>query len=161
MIRAAMTEIEPKRAVYGAQALDDTLAASVAQQRLSATLLALFAATTLGLAAMGLYGVLSQLVTARRREIGVRLALGARSAQIVASVAAQAAAVTGVGIVVGLGGSFALARFMTTLVFGITTRDPVTFLAVPLVLAAVAAAAALVPARRAASVDPMQALRED
>ena len=160
-IRAALLEIEPKRAVYAARMLTDTLSSSVSQQRLSAILLALFAVTTVLLAAMGLFGVLSQLVTARRREIGVRVALGARGAQIVASVAAQAAAVTGIGIGVGLVVALLLSQLMTTLVFGITTRDPVTFIAVPLVLAAVAAAAALVPARSAASVDPMQALRED
>jgi len=158
-IRAALLEIEPKRALYSVRALTETLSESVSQQRLTMVLLAAFAATAVLLAAMGLYGVLSQLVAARRREIGVRMALGARAAQIVASVAGQAAAVTGVGICVGLGGALALARFMTTLVFGIATHDPLTFIIVPSVLAAVATVAALVPARRAATTDPMEALR--
>ena len=133
----------------------------MSQQRLSAVLLALFASTTLGLAAMGLYGVLSQLVTARRREIGVRMALGARASQILASITAQAALVTSVGLALGIAASFALARFTTALVFGVTPHDATTFTIVPLVLAAVAAIAAIVPAQRAARVDPMRALRED
>ena len=130
-------------------------------QWLNTLLLALFALTALALAAMGLYGVLSQLVAARRREIGVRMALGARAGQILGSVVAQAATVTGAGIVTGLAGAFALTRFMTTMVFGIQTVDPLTFAVVPALLAVVALAAALIPARRAASVDPMRALRED
>jgi putative ABC transport system permease protein len=161
MIRAAMLEVEPKRAVYGAEPLIETLAASMAQQRLSAFLLALFASTTLVLAGMGLYGVLSQLVTTRRREIGVRMALGARASQILASIAVQAALVTSAGIAIGLAASLALARFMTALVFGVTPHDPMTFTLVPLVLAAAAAVATLVPAQRAARVDPMRMLREE
>jgi putative ABC transport system permease protein len=105
--------------------------------------------------------VLSQLVAGRRREIGVRMALGARAGQILGSVVAHAATVTGAGIVAGLAGAFVLTRFMTTLVFGIAAVDPLTFTVVPAVLAAVALAAALIPARRAASIDPMGALRED
>jgi putative ABC transport system permease protein len=160
-IRAAMLEIEPNRALYSVQRLEDTLAESLTQHRLSAILLALFAATAVLLAAVGLYGVLAQLVSSRRREIGVRMAIGARPAQIVRSVIAQAATMTGAGLVVGLAGALALAQFMTSLVFGISPRDPVTFALVPFVLAIVAGLAAFIPARRAASIDPMKALREE
>src|SRR5438874_7590584 len=121
----------------------------------------LFAATALLLAAMGLYGVLSQLVASRRREIGVRIALGARASQVLGGVVAQAATVTAMGIAAGVAGSLALTRIMSTLVFQIAPRDPVTFVAAPIVLAAVAMAAAVAPARRAAAVDPMEALRSD
>jgi len=143
------------------RALSETLSQSTTQQWLTTLLLTLFAATALALASMGLYGVMSQLVAVRRREIGVRMALGARAGQILRSVVAQAATVTGAGIVVGLAGAFALARFMTSLIFGIPPVDPLTFAVVPALLAAVALAAAFVPARRAAAVDPMRALRED
>lgn len=160
-IRAALAEIEPRRAVYAVGTLTDTLSASMSRQKLAALLLAFFAATTLLLAAMGLYGVLSQFVTSRRREIGVRLALGAPAGRILASVMGQAAAVICVGVAAGLSAAFVLARFMASLVFGVTTHDPATFAVVPLLLATVAALAALFPARRATSVDPMQALRQD
>jgi predicted permease len=159
-IREALKEIEPARAVYAEQSLKDLLAASLSPQRVNAILLALFATTALLLAAIGLYGVLSQLVAARRREIGVRMALGARPSRILSAVVAQAAALTGLGIAAGLGASLVLARFMTTLVFGVSVRDPLTFLLVPIVLALVAAISALVPARRAARVDPMDVLRD-
>jgi putative ABC transport system permease protein len=91
----------------------------------------------------------------------VRMALGATPATILSTIASQAAAVTGIGILAGIAGALALARWMATLVFGISTRDPITFGSVPLLLAFVAAIAAFVPARRAARVDPMVALRED
>jgi len=120
-----------------------------------------FAATALLLAAIGLYGVLSQFVAARRREIGVRVALGARTAHILSTIVWQAALVTAAGIAAGVAGALALARSMATLVFGVSTRDPLTFVAVPLVLAIVAAIATVVPARRAARVDPMLALRDE
>ena len=141
--------------------LSETLSESTTQQRLNTLLLSLFAATALALAAMGLYGVMSQLVAVRRREIGVRMALGARAGQILRSVVTQAAAVTGVGIAIGLAGALVLVRFMTSLLFDIPPADPLTFFAVSALLAAVALAAALIPARRAAGVDPMRALRED
>jgi predicted permease len=160
-IRAALAEIEPARAVYGVHALDEVFADAISERRLNTALLTLFAATTLLLAAMGLYGVLSQLVAARRREIGVRMALGARASQILGSVVGQAATVTGAGIAAGLAGAFVLARFMTTLVFGISARDPLTFALAPVVLSVVAGVAAFVPARRAATTDPMQVLRQD
>ena len=159
-IRAALLEIEPKRAMYAVRTLEETLSRTISQQRLNALLLALFAATALLLAGVGVYGVLSQLVAARVREIGVRMALGARAVQIVAPLVAQAGAMAAVGGAAGVAASLALARFMSALVFGISARDPLTFAAVVLVLPLVAAIAALVPARRAASIDPMQALRE-
>ncbi|HEY2908428.1 MAG TPA: ABC transporter permease [Vicinamibacterales bacterium] len=160
-IRAALREIEPKRALYSVRPLADTLTESISQQRLNTVLLVLFAGTALLLAAVGLYGVMSQFVSARQREIGVRMALGARPAQILSTIVGQAASVTAVGILVGIAGAFALARSMATLVFGVSTRDPITFTAVPLLLAIVAAAATVLPARRAARVDPMLALRDD
>jgi ABC-type antimicrobial peptide transport system permease subunit len=134
--------------------------ASLSQQRLNTILLALFAATALMLAALGLYGVLSQLVSARRREIGVRVALGARPVQILSAVVGQAATLTGLGVAAGLGAAFVLTRFMATLVFGISARDPLTFVLVPVVLVLVAALAAIIPARRAGRVDPMDVLRD-
>lgn len=160
-IRAALLEIEPARALYSVRPLTESLSKALTERRLSTILLALFAATTVLLAAIGLYGVLSQLVAARRREIGVRMALGARAVHVLASVGGQAAAVVAGGIVVGLAGAFALARFMTTVVFGISAHDPLTFVVVPLVLVVVAGTAALIPAARAAAIDPMHALRDE
>jgi putative ABC transport system permease protein len=159
-IREAVREIEPSRAVYAARPLEEFLADSIAQPRLNAILLSLFAWTTLLLAAMGLYGVLSQAVASRRREIGIRMALGARPARIVASVAAHAAVVTAAGLGVGIASAAALARLMAGFVFDLAPTDPLTFAAAPALLAIVAAVAAIVPARRAAAVDPMSALRD-
>ena len=161
VIRDAMRQIEPNRAIYAVQPLDATLARTLSQQRVSALLLASFAATALLLAALGLYGVTSHFVASRRRDIGVRLALGARASAIVSTVAGQVAATTIVGVAAGVAGALALARFMEGLVFGISTRDPWTFVAAPLALALAAALATAIPVRRAATLDPVAALRED
>jgi putative ABC transport system permease protein len=159
-IRDALREIEPARAMYDVQPLRDTLARTISQQRISAVLLALFAAMGLLLAALGLYGVSSQFVAARRRDIGVRMALGARAADIIAGVAGQAAAMTAIGTATGIVGALAVARVMEGLVFGISVRDPWTFALAPLVLAVVALLATAIPARCAAALDPIAALRE-
>src|SRR6185436_16700865 len=159
-IRDAVREIDPARAVYAARPLEEFLAESISQPRLNALMLSAFAWTTLLLASMGLYGVLSQVVAARRREIGLRIALGARRAQVLGSIAAQAGMVTAAGLAAGLGIAAAFAQVMRTLLFGITPRDPVIFAAATGVVALVAMAAAIVPARRALGVEPMAALRE-
>jgi len=158
-IRAALHEIEPARAVFAVRSLDELIADSTSQQRINTYLLVAFAVMALSLAAMGLYGVLSQVVAGRRREIAVRLALGAQPTRIVTSIVGHAAAVAGVGVVAGLAAAAIATRFMSSLVFDISTRDPITFILVPLVLAAVALTTALIPARRAATVEPMEVLR--
>ncbi len=160
-IRAALLQLEPKRAVYAVTPLGEVLAGSVSQQRANTILLSLFAAMALALSAVGLYGVMSQLVTVRQREFGVRLALGAQPAHVMSTVGRQAAWIAGSGIGVGLAAAFGAAHLMTAMLFGVAPRDPLTFTAVPLVLAVVAAAATLAPVRRASRVDPMQALRDD
>jgi putative ABC transport system permease protein len=159
-IRQALREIEPSRAMYSIRSLEEAISRSLAPQRMSTMLLASFAATALALASMGLYGVLAQLVAARRREIGVRLALGAEPKRIVRSIARQAVVMTLTGIAGGLLGAAAATRFMSSLVFDVPVLDPVTFVTVPLIFSAAATAAALVPARRASRIDPAEALRE-
>jgi putative ABC transport system permease protein len=159
-LRDALHEVEPRRSVYGITTLTETLSESISEPRLNTILLTMFAATTLLLASIGLHGMLAQFVSQRRREIGLRIALGAQPADVLAQVLWHGAMVVAAGIAAGLAGAFVLARFMSTLVFGISPRDPITFAFVPLVLALIAAIATLVPARRAVRVDPMDALRE-
>ena len=159
-IRAALREIEPQRAVYEAAALNDILSQSMSRPRLNAILLALFAGMTLMLAAVGLYGMLAQFVAARRREIGLRVALGAPRARLLAQLVGHGAAVIGVGVAAGMIASFSLARLLATLMFEVSSRDPLTFTAAPLVLGTVAVAATIVPAARALRIEPMEALRE-
>lgn len=160
-IRAGLREIEPARAMYAVRPLADLLAESTSQQRVNTILLTLFGAAALALASLGLYGVLSQLVAARQREIGVRLAVGARPADIMRLVLAHAGALTGAGAAIGLAAAFGGAQLMSGLVFGIAPRDPVTFVVAPLLLAIAAVAAAAIPATRAASTDPVHALRAE
>ena len=147
--------------MFSVQLLTEAMARTTSQQRVNVVLLSSFAGASLLLAWIGLYGVLSQFVTSRRREIGVRLALGARPAHILASISRQAAVVTVSGVAAGLCGALVLTRLMATLVFDISTRDPLTFAAGPLLLGVVAAAATLGPARRAVVTNPMVALREE
>jgi ABC-type antimicrobial peptide transport system permease subunit len=122
-------------------------------------LLGSFGALAVVLAAIGLYGVLAHTVAQRSREIGIRMALGARTQDVLVLVLRQGMTLVLIGIAVGLAGALALARLLSGLLFGITPTDPVTFTVVPLLLGAVALAACWLPARRATKVDPMEALR--
>src|SRR6185503_8297827 len=133
--------------------------ASVAAPRSSTTLLTLFAVLAMILAATGIYGVMSYSVARRTHEIGVRMALGARRFDVMKLVVRQGMILTLIGVVLGLGGAFALTRVMSTLLFGVTAKDPITFAAVAALLIAVAFIACFVPARRATKVDPLVALR--
>ena len=141
--------------------MQDRLDDSLARQRFSSTMLGAFAAFALLLAAVGLYGVLSYLVTQSTRDIGILLALGARRENILTLVVRQGMQLTLIGIFAGLLGATALTRVIASLLFGVTTTDAATFLAVPAVLAVVAFTATVIPAWRASKVDPMVALREE
>ena len=139
--------------------MKELMAESLAAQRFYMQLLALFAAVALLLAVIGIYGVTSYTVSQRTHEIGIRMALGARSGDVMKMVLGQGAKLALIGVAIGLIGSFALTRLMVTLLFGVGTRDPLTFVSVSLILVVVALAACLIPARKAAHTDPMIALR--
>jgi predicted permease len=147
--------------VYGIRTMQDRLYDSLVRQRFSSTMLGAFAAFALLLAAVGLYGVMSYLVTQSTHDIGVLMALGARPSNIVGLVVRQGMQLTFIGILAGLAGAATLTRLIASLLFGISATDFATFLAVPALLAAVAFAATAIPAWRATTVDPMVALREE
>jgi putative ABC transport system permease protein len=122
-------------------------------------LLTIFAGVALVLTVVGLYGVMSYSVAQRRNEIGIRLALGAQSRDVLLMIVKQGSLLIGLGLVIGLSGAFALTRLIASMLFGVTAKDPLTFAAVGALLAAVALLACYVPAWRATKVDPMEALR--
>ncbi len=153
--------VDPDVVVYEIRTMQERLHDSLARQRFASTMLGAFAVFALLLAAVGLYGVMSHLVTQSTHDIGVRVALGARPGNIIALVVRQGMQLAGIGIVVGLAAAFGLTRIMNSLLFGVSTTDALTFATVPALLAAVAFAATVIPAWRAARVDPMVALREE
>jgi predicted permease len=153
--------IDPGVVVYGIRTMKDRLNDSMARQRFSSTMLGAFASFALLLAAVGLYGVMTYLVTQSTRDIGILVALGARRENILALVVRQGMQLTLIGILAGLIGAAVLTRVMASLLFGISATDVGTFMAVPVLLAVVALAATVIPAWRATSVDPMVALREE
>jgi ABC-type antimicrobial peptide transport system permease subunit len=154
-------DVDPNVAVYGIRTMQDLLYKSLARQRFASTMLGAFAAFALLLAAVGIYGVMSYLVTQSTRDIGVRVALGARPGNILGLVVRQGMVLAAIGILAGLLGAAALTRVMASLLFGVRATDAATFGAVTVMLTAVAFAAAVVPARRATRVDPIVALREE
>jgi predicted permease len=158
-IRAVVRELDPDLPVYMVQTLEDAFRESLLRQRLTLTLLGLLAVLAVGLAATGLYGVMSFVVGARTREIGLRMSLGATAGSVRRLVLRQALTVAATGVAVGLAGAMLAGRALAALLVGVGPRDPVTLGAVTVVLVAVALAAAYLPARRASRVDPLEALR--
>ncbi len=137
------------------------MAATIAERRFAMQLLALFAAAALVLSAVGIYGVIAYGVAQRTREIGIRMALGARPADVRRMLLLEGGRLAAAGVTAGLAGSFLLTRAMSALLYGVGPRDPMTLASVPAVLAAVALAATFFPARRASRVDPTTALRSE
>ena len=158
-VRNEVQALDPNQPIAAVKKMSDWVDASVAAPRSSTTLLTLFAVLAMILAATGIYGVMSYSVARRTHEIGVRMALGARRFDVMKLVVRQGMILTLIGVVLGLGGAFALTRVMSTLLFGVTAKDPITFAAVAALLIAVAFIACFVPARRATKVDPLVALR--
>jgi predicted permease len=158
-IRRAVREIDPDQPLSYVTTMDQELADSLAPRRLNAVLIGLFASVALGLAALGLYGVIAQYVTQRTYEIGVRIALGAHERDVVWVVVRQAMGLVGVGTVLGLGLAVAITRLIRTLLYQVSPTDPLTFVAVTVLLTAVAGIVGWLPARRAARVDPVLTLR--
>ncbi len=158
-LRAAVASVDANQPVAKIRPMDDVLAASLKQQRFLAALTGSFAVLALVLAAVGIYGVMSYAVTQRTREMGIRMALGATTSQVAGMVIREGMVLALAGIGIGVVASFALTRFLATLLFEVKSSDPLTFAAVSLLLIVIALAAVLIPARRATKVDPMVALR--
>jgi predicted permease len=158
-IRKAILEVDREQPVSNVRTLEQDIGRSVAARRQTLTLLGLFAVVALGLAALGLYGVLAHAVVLRRHEIGIRMALGAQRKDVLRLILRNGMGLTLLGLVLGLAGAFALTRVLRNQLYQVGTTDPGTFAAVALLLGIVAFFACLIPARRAAKVDPMVALR--
>jgi putative ABC transport system permease protein len=158
-VRKEVQAMDPEQPIAAVKTMKDWVDSSVAAPRYRTTLLALFAALAMVLAATGIYGVMSYSVAQRTHEIGVRMALGARRFDVMKLVVWQGMLLTLIGVVLGLAGALAFTRVMSSLLFGVTTKDPITFAVVAALLIAVAFIACFVPARRATKVDPLVALR--
>jgi predicted permease len=160
-LREAVVSVDPGLPIYDVQLLDERIGRALSRPRLNASVLGAFALAALFLAAIGVYGVMAYSVSSRLHEIGVRLALGADGRGIVRLVLGQGARLAGLGAAIGLAAAFAATRLMRNLLFGVTPGDPIILAAVVLITMSVALLAALVPARRAAAVDPVVVLRNE
>ncbi|MFL5580763.1 MAG: ADOP family duplicated permease [Gemmatimonadaceae bacterium] len=160
-VRDAVRQVDPNQPMFRVQTMDEVIAQSLVGRRLNLWLLGIFAGVALVLAAAGLYGVIAYLVAQRTREIGIRMALGAQTRDVVRLVVGQGARLAALGVAVGLAGAWALTRLLASMLYGVSARDPLTFALVPAVLATVALLATWLPARRAARVDPLLAIRSE
>jgi putative ABC transport system permease protein len=158
-LRSVVRELEPLATVDNVATMEQLLSNSLARPRLYAVLLGIFAAVAVALTAIGIYGVMAYSVAQRTREIGIRMALGARPGAVMSLVLKQSVVVTAIGIAIGVAAAMALTRYLAGMLFGLTPLDPATFIVVSLASAAVATLASYAPARRATRVDPLVALR--
>ncbi|HEV2915216.1 MAG TPA: ABC transporter permease [Pyrinomonadaceae bacterium] len=158
-VRKEVAALDKDQPIADIKTMEARLSDSVAPRRFNMLLLGIFAALALALSIVGIYGVMSYAVTQRTHEIGVRMALGAQTRDVLRLVVGQGMILALAGVALGLVGAFALTRVMTSLLFGVSPSDPTTFALVAIVLAAVALVACLIPARRATRIDPMEALR--
>jgi putative ABC transport system permease protein len=161
VIRGAVREVSPARAVYAYQTMNEHLRGTLASPRMNAALLGGFGITGLLLAAIGLYAVMSYTVATRRREIGVRLAVGATPDQVRRQFVLWAARILGLGLILGLPGAVLVGRLLRSMLYEVSVLDPLVFFGAPVILASAAALAAYLPARRASAVDPLTSLRSD
>jgi predicted permease len=158
-IREAVWEVNPNLPLAGVRTLDELLASTMARTSFTLVMLGIAAAVALLLGAIGIYGVVSYVVSQRTREMGVRLALGASASAVQGMVLRQGFVLAGMGVVLGLAAAFGLTRLMESLLYGVEPADPLTFVSVALALALVALLASWLPARRAARTDPLEAIR--
>jgi putative ABC transport system permease protein len=158
-VRKAVWELDKDQPVSDVRTMEEVLSGSIARQRFSTLLLGIFAALALALAAVGIYGVMSYAVAQRTREIGIRMALGAQAGSVLRLMIGQGLKLASAGVVLGLAGALLLTRLMSSMLFGVSATDPLTLVTISLVLVGVALLASYIPARRAARVDPLVALR--
>jgi putative ABC transport system permease protein len=158
--RLAVASVDKDAPVYRIHTYDDLVALNTAQSRFQTTLLAAFAGIALLLAAIGLYAVLAYMVVQRTHEIGLRMALGAQRGSVLKLILNRGIGLALVGVALGVGVSALVTRFLASLLYGVKPLDPVTFICVAAVLLAVSAVASLIPASRAAGLDPMKTLRD-
>jgi putative ABC transport system permease protein len=160
-VEKAVQALDPELPVARVATLEEVVARSISEPRFYTVLLGAFAAMAVFLAALGIFGVMSYAVVQRSREIGIRVALGARPHDVLRMVLGHSAALVGAGVAAGLLGSLALSRTLRGLLFDLSATDPATLTAMAVVLAAVALLASYLPARRATRVDPVIALRSE
>jgi putative ABC transport system permease protein len=158
-MRERLREVDKNQPVYAVESMEDLISGSLADPRLYSRLLGVFSALALVMASIGIYGVMAFSVTQRTHEIGIRVALGAQKSDVLTLVMEQGVKLALIGVTTGLVGAWALTRLVSSLLYGVSATDPATFLAISVLLAAVALVASYIPALRATRVDPMVALR--